>query len=211
MEKIFDFLHKIEKLKSTLRFSGRAIKGRPESSAEHSWRLTLMVFVFAEELKLDLDVNHAVRMAIVHDLAEAITGDIDALDIYDGKVSKEEKEKMEIAAMDELRDTLPDGLGSDIYGLWQEYVEGETREARFVKALDKIETLTQVYEAGHEFYIRPDFIPNYADQAVKKFPELIESLMIVKRKLKTEYAKGGLEWKDGYDEIIQTVYSHTTI
>jgi len=196
MEKIFDFLHKVEKLKSTIRYSGRAIKGRQESSAEHSWRLTLMVFVFADELKLDLDVNHAVRIAIVHDLPEAIAGDVDALDVYDGKVSKEEKENMEISAMEELRISLPDKLGSEVYDLWQEYVNGKTREAKFVKALDKIETLTQVYEAGHEFYIRPDFIPTYADNAVKDFPELSGALDIVKRKLKEEYKKGDLEWKE---------------
>jgi len=202
MEKIFDFLHKIEKLKFALRFSGRPIKGRQESSAEHSWRLTLMIFVFAEELKLDINVNHAIKIALVHDLAEAVTGDIDALDIADGKVKKEEKEEMETEAMEELKRTLPEKMGADIYALWQEYEAGETREAKFVKALDKIETMTQVYEAGHEFYIRPDFIPSYADKTVKNFPELTEALMMVKRKLKTEYAKGNLEWKEEYGKII---------
>lgn len=202
MEKIFDFLHKVEKLKSVIRYSNRAIHGRQESSAEHSWRLALMVFVFAEELNLDIDVDYAVRMAIVHDLAEAITGDIDALDIYDGKVSKEEKEKMEIVAMDELKNTLSDNLGLDIYDLWHEYENGETREAKFVKALDKIETLTQVYEAGYGFYNRPEFIPHYADKAVKNFPELISALMIVKVKLKEEYRKGNIEWKAEYEKII---------
>lgn len=201
MEKIFDFLHKVEKLKSTLRYN-QTSSGRTESSAEHSWRLTLMVFVFAEELQLDVDCNRAMKIAIVHDIAESITGDIDAVKIHDGRMSKEEKEKMELVAMNELKNILSDDLGLNIYNLWQEYEIGETREAKFVKALDKIETLTQLYEAGNKFYDRPDFIANYANKAVQNFPELIDALMIVKRKLKEEYKKGNIEWKEEYDKII---------
>lgn len=200
MEKIFAFLHKVEKLKSTLRYN-QTSDGRTESSAEHSWRLSLMVFMFVEELQLEIDCNRAMKIAIVHDIAESITGDIDAVKISDGEISKEEKNKMEVGAMEKLRVTLPHKLGDDVYILWNEYEEGKTSEAKFVKALDKIETLTQLYEAGYEFYDRPEFIPNYADKAVKNFPELIDALMMVKQKLKSEYLKGNIDWKERYDNI----------
>ena len=198
MEKVFDFLHKIEKLKSTLRFEGNTASGRPESAAEHSWRLALMIFSFAKELKIKVDVCRAIKMAIVHDLAESITGDVDAVRIADGEITVEKKRDMEVQAMKDLTCDLS-GVGREINGLWEEYEDGKTNEARFVKALDKIETLTHICEEGYKFYDRPEFIPNYADNSVKKFPELTEALMIVKRKLKEEYSKGNIEWKEEYN------------
>lgn len=200
LEKIFDFLHKIENLKSTLRYNSTT-SGRKESTADHSWRLALTAFIIADELKLDVDVNRSMKIALVHDLAEALTGDIDAILIAEGKVSKETKDKMEIAAIAELQKTLPDAVGKDISNLWHEYNDCKTKEARFIKALDKIETLTQLAETGHKTYDRPDFIPNYADKAVKSFPALTGMLKIVKRKLKSEFKKGNIEWKEHYDSM----------
>jgi len=186
MEKIFDFLHQVEKLKDTLRYN-QTSGGRKESSAEHSWRLSLMVFVVAEKLKLDMNVDRAIKIAIVHDLAESITGDIDAVRIAKGEISKEEKQKLEIEAMETLRTMLSDEIGTEIVALWEEYEKCETQEAKYVKALDKLETLTQLIEAGYAFYDQPEYIANYADKAVHNFPQLIPMLGIVKRKLKTEF------------------------
>ncbi|EKD58978.1 MAG: hypothetical protein ACD_56C00015G0006 [uncultured bacterium] len=141
MEKIFDFLHQVEKLKDTLRYN-QTSGGRKESSAEHSWRLSLMVFVVAEQLKLKLDVFRAIKIAIVHDIAESITGDIDAIKVHDGEITKEEKHELEISALQKIREMLPVNIGQEIFDLWNEYEENETQEAKYIKALDKIETLT---------------------------------------------------------------------
>lgn len=200
VEKIFDFLHEVEHLKSTLRYN-QTTSGRKESTAEHSWRLALMIFIFADELRLNLDVSRAVRIALVHDLAEALTGDIDAILIAEGKFSREEKERREIEAMVHLRGTLPEIIGKEVADLWHEYNDGETREAKFVKALDKIETLTQLAESGYKIYDKPEFIAQYADKSVKSFPELSGVLRQVKSKLKAEFKKGHLEWKEEYDVL----------
>lgn len=202
LDKIFDFLHKIEKLKPTYRYN-KTSTGEKESSADHSWRLALMVFILASELKLDIDVVKAIKIALVHDLAEALTGDIDAALIAEGKTTAEDKYSLETKAIKELKETLPKESGDEISNLWHEYEKCETQEAKFVKALDKIETLTQLVECGHEMYDKPEFIANYADKAVKNFPELTEVLKIVKRKLKAEYEKGGIEWKEEYNTIYQ--------
>ena len=106
MEKIFDFLHKIENLKNTLRWN-KTSEGRQESTAEHSWRLAIMTLVVAEELKLNIDVNHAIKLALIHDVAEAITGDIDHADIVHGKVTKGQKEELEKDAMQKLQNLFP--------------------------------------------------------------------------------------------------------
>lgn len=200
LEKIFDFLHKIENLKSTLRYN-KTTSGRKESTAEHTWRLALITFIIADELKLNIDVNKAIKIALVHDLAEALTGDIDAILIAEGKFSKDEKKRQEIEAIMNLQHTLPEVIGKEISDLWHEYNDCETKEAKFVKALDKIETLTQLAESGYKIYDKPEFIANYANKSVKSFPELSEMLKIVKRKLKFEFDKGNIEWKEEYSSL----------
>ncbi len=201
MEKIFDFLQQIEKLKSTLRYN-LSTSGRKESSAEHSWRLALMTFIIAKEFELSLDVHHAVKLALTHDLAEALTGDIDAILIAEGKASKKEKEKLELAAITKLKEILPELHGKEIYNLWLEYNNNKTREAKFIKALDKLETLTQLAESGYKTYDKPEFIANYADKAVGEFPELKGILAELKKRLKLEFEKGNFEWKPEYDDVV---------
>jgi len=200
LEKIFDFLHKIENLKSTLRYN-KTTSGRNESSAEHSWRLALITLIIADELRLSIDVNRAIKIALVHDLPEALTGDIDAILIAEGKYPEDEKEKQEIEAIINLQKTLPEVIGKQISDLWHEYNDCKTKEAKFVKALDKIETLTQLAESGYKIYDKPEFISNYANKSVKSFTELSGMLKIVKRKLKAEFDKGNIEWKEEYNSL----------
>jgi putative hydrolase of HD superfamily len=198
IEKIFDFLSEVENLKSTCRYNFTKT-GRKESSADHSWRLSLIVMIVALEMKLDVDVDKAVRIAIVHDIAESVTGDIDAVEIDKGNVSREEKERQEKEAIDFLRKKLPSDSGQMIYDLWDEYERGETEEAKFVKALDKIETTTQLVEAGYKVFDYPDYIPTYPDKHVKRFPKLLGMLKILKGKLKEEFKKGKLKWRKEFE------------
>ena len=200
IKKIFDFLHEVEGLKSSTRYC-RTKTGRQESTAEHSWRLSLMVPIVAKELSLNLDVNHAIKLAIFHDLAEAVTGDIDAITIAKGDVSRDEKRKLEIVAMNKLKNLLPEDLGKEIYDLWHEYDNSTSKEAKFIKALDKIETVTQLVEAGYKTYDDADFIPNYPDKAVSDFPELKVMLKELKKRLKEEFEKGNIPWKEEYDKL----------
>jgi putative hydrolase of HD superfamily len=200
LEKIFDFLKEIENLKSTLRYN-KTPSGRTESSADHSWRLALTTFIIADELKLNLDITKSIKIALIHDIAEALTGDIDEISIADGKISNEDKIQQEKEAIIELKNTLPKSIGKEISDLWYEYEANTTKESKFIKALDKIETLTQLAETGYKIYDRPEFIANYANKAVKTFPELTDALIIVKRKLKIEFDKGNIEWKEEYDSL----------
>jgi len=179
LDKVLNFLHQAEKLKSTVRFLERKDMLR-ESSADHSWRLTLMVFVIADELKLNINTEKALKIAIIHDLAESITGDIDYVLIAEGRVSKEEKQKLEREAMEKIKNSLPPKIGEEIYNLWNEFENGSTEEAKFVKALDKLEALTRLLKVGYKAYDRPEIIPTYANEAVKNFPELTEMLKKLK-------------------------------
>jgi len=200
LEKTFDFFHQIENLKSTLRYNYTK-SGRKESTAEHCWRLSLMVFILSKELRLNLDVEKSIKMALVHDLAESITGDIDAIKIAEKRVSKQTKRGQELVAMEKIKNMLPKDIGKVVYNLWEEYENSLTKEAKFVKAIDKLETLTQLIDVGHRTYDKPEFIANYADKVVKDFPELKSVLKIIKHKLKKEFKKGKIPWEAGYDKI----------
>ena len=109
-----------------------------------------------------------------------------------------------LSAYDEIRqikNSLPPKIGEEIANLWNEYDERSTREAKFVKALDKLETLTHLIETGYKTYDRPELIANYADKTVKDFPELTDMLKIIKRKLKSEFKKGNIPWKEEYEHL----------
>ena len=132
-----EFLRESERLKSILR-SAHTSSGRQESTAEHSWRLSLMAMVFADELK-GLDLLKVLKLCLVHDLGEAISGDIP-------DVSKNDfphKSEQERADLLHLTRALDRGLQAEILALWEDYENATSAEALAVKALDKLETILQ--------------------------------------------------------------------
>lgn len=200
IEKLLDFFAIAGKLKQAIRFSAaKKIKG--DSSADHSWRLALMIFSVAQELKLKLDIEKAMKIALVHDIAEGITGEIDYRLIFFGKISKKEKNALEKKAMQKIRKIAPPKLGKEIFELWEDYENGGSREAKFVKALDKIETTLYLLESGHKTYDFPELIATYPQKAVADFPELKEMYSIVRKRLKSEFRKGKFPWKKEYDTV----------
>ncbi|WP_338873373.1 HD domain-containing protein [Myxococcus stipitatus] len=132
-----DFLREAEKLKDVLR-SGHTSSGRPESTAEHTWRLCLMALVFDDALA-GLDPLKLLQMCVVHDLGEAIHGDIPA--IHQGAhPNKSEREREDLRHLTRMLDAP---LRERILSLWDEYEQAASPEARAVKALDKLETILQ--------------------------------------------------------------------
>ncbi|GAM70700.1 HMP-PP hydrolase [Vibrio sp. JCM 19236] len=151
MEKIKDiqgilaFLREAEQLKNTLR-RAYTTKGRVESTAEHSWRLCLMAMLLAEQYD-NIDPLKLIKMCIIHDLGEAIGGDIAAVDQVEGE-DKGIQERLDLLT---LIKPLPQHLQTEIIALWDDYENVLSEEAKLAKALDKIETLLQ-----HTQGINPD-------------------------------------------------------
>jgi putative hydrolase of HD superfamily len=133
---ILDFIQSIEKLKDTLR-SAYTSQGKQESTAEHTWRLCILVMIFHKQYFPELDFEKLIKIALVHDLGEALNGDIPAPEQEGSKTDSERADLLTI-----LR-PLPPDLQSDFLSLWEEYEAAETEEAKIVKALDKMETLIQ--------------------------------------------------------------------
>src|SRR3990167_4179021 len=116
---ILTFLRRSKNLESVERY-GSSLRDKKNTVAEHSWRLGLMALVIGTECKVRVDTNRAVALALLHDLAEAKTGDIDAYEqVLSGKKSTENKTILEDLAMHEMTDDLP--FGDWIYSIWREY------------------------------------------------------------------------------------------
>ncbi len=88
-KKLVDFLLEVENLKKTYRYS-TCPEFVKDSSAEHSWGVSFISLSLEKEIK-DVDFLHALKICIVHDLAEAFTGDIDQYRIVRGEITKEQK------------------------------------------------------------------------------------------------------------------------
>lgn len=133
---ILDFLREAERLKNVTRTSWTS-EGRHESVAEHSWRLCLMAVVLAPAFP-DADVAKLLKLCIIHDLGEAIHGDISAtLQPPEGKAAQERED------LQTLLQPLPLAQQAEFVALWDEYEAASTPEAKLAKALDKLETILQ--------------------------------------------------------------------
>ncbi|KAI8378984.1 HD domain-containing protein [Blakeslea trispora] len=138
---VIRFLHVIENLKRTKRtgWIDNGIK-QPESIADHMHRMGVMAMLVNDP---SINREKCIKMAIVHDLAEAVVGDITP----HAGVSKEDKFKMERDAMDSFKASLGHTeTANEIVDLWQEYEDASTPEALFVKDLDKFEMIVQALE-----------------------------------------------------------------
>jgi putative hydrolase of HD superfamily len=133
---IIAFLQTAERLKSTRRSAWTAT-GEPETVAAHSWRLTLLALILEDQFP-EIRMDHVVRMLIVHDLGEALHGDIPAPE--QGAESKAATERRDLV---EVIRPLPPAVADGILELWDEYESCQTPEARLAKGLDKLETIMQ--------------------------------------------------------------------
>jgi len=139
LSSLMQFYIQAEKLKTTMRHSWTSNSVRQESSAEHSWMLTLIALTIFDQLTIPVDRMRILKILIVHDLAEAITGDIPAFDTM-GRVHKIENEKKSLWSITE---NLPAKTRNEIRSLFLEYEDKKTIEAKVSQAIDKFESPLQ--------------------------------------------------------------------
>lgn len=147
LEGVLEFLRSAERLKNVHR-SAWTSEGNPESVAEHTWRLCLMALVLGAEIE-GADPGKVLRLCVVHDLGEALSGDVPAIE-QDPSAPKAEDERRDLVV---LLEPLPERMGARILALWDEYEAARTPEARVAKALDKLETIMQHNQGANP----PDF------------------------------------------------------
>lgn len=149
VRKFLDALHVAERLKDTTRHCTTS-KGRPESVAEHSWRMGLMVFFLRDEFP-QADMNKVMQMCLIHDLGEAFTGDIPT---FEKTSVHEENEEALLAAW---VDTLPEPYAGEMRTLYAEMAARETLEAKIYKAIDGLEAVIQHNESPLSTWIDHEY------------------------------------------------------
>ncbi|MBO7422794.1 MAG: HD domain-containing protein [Oscillospiraceae bacterium] len=155
-----EILHVAERLKDTPRHCTTS-KRRPESVAEHSWRVSLMAFLLNHEFP-ELDMNKVVNMCLIHDLGECFTGDIPSFR------KTEQDRATEDSLLSQWVADLPPELSEELASLYAEMDAQETAEARLYKALDKLEAVIQHNESPLDTWEEHEYTLNqtYAFDAV---------------------------------------------
>ncbi|MDR0294320.1 MAG: HD domain-containing protein [Oscillospiraceae bacterium] len=149
---LIKFLNTVEKLKCNTRHSWTS-SGRRESVAEHSWRLAVMALLVADEFP-QVNIEKVVKMCLIHDFGEAITGDIPAF------LKTKQDEEKEDSAISELLALLPENLATEYEGLFSEIAGLRTEEAKLLKALDNLEALISHNEAPLDTWLPREYSEN---------------------------------------------------
>lgn len=131
------FILEIDKLKLIVRRTLLIDQSRRENDAEHSWHLAMMALVLAEYAEPGVDIGRVIRMLLLHDLVEIDAGDAF---FYDA-AAEADKAAREQQAAERLFGLLPGGQGEDLRVLWEEFEARETADARFARALDRVQPM----------------------------------------------------------------------
>ncbi|WP_250301299.1 HD domain-containing protein [Streptomyces sp. NBC_01267] len=137
LRELFDFIAFTARLREVERHNN-ATSARKESVAEHSWHLALVSWILHREFEREyghaLDLEKMLKLCLMHDLVEIDAGDPSAWSAQpDG-----DKARIEEEVAQRRFSGLPDGLGAEFLGLWHEYEEGATPEARLVRGVDRL-------------------------------------------------------------------------
>ena len=171
---LLNFLHRLECLKTNGRHS-TTVGGITETVAAHSWRLSVLALLVAPEFP-EIDGNKLIRMCLIHDFGEAITGDIPSF------LKTKDHEKTEDNAVQTLLATLPEPQRGQLSALFSEMDALESQEARIYKALDKLEAVIQHNESDISTWLplEYDLQQTYAVENASEFPYLkqLRALML---------------------------------
>lgn len=173
MKDIMELLHKIAKLKNLKRtgWVDRKVPN-PESVADHTFMTSIMTLLLADKTKLDK--NKCLQMALIHDVAESIAGDITPYQKNVGNKHKLEKKAIE---------SIFKGNNKKFIRIWDEYEHGKTPEAKFVYQIDKMEMLLQAIEYKRKYKntdIKLSEFYAYVQTRIKH-PKILEILRKLKK------------------------------
>lgn len=139
LDRKIEFILELEKLKHVLRKTRPVGLQRRENSAEHSWQVALTAMILLEDAPAELDALKVLKMLLIHDVVEIDAGDVF---VYDTQ-GRADVAHAEQAAAERIFGLLPLELGADLLALWQEFEADETAEARFAKAMDRVNPVLQ--------------------------------------------------------------------
>jgi putative hydrolase of HD superfamily len=139
------FITEADLLKSVQRQTVLADAGRRENPAEHSWHIALMAITLAEYAPPGTDIARVVAMLLVHDLVEIDAGD---LFVFASEQQHQQQAEAERAAAQRIFGLLPADQAKQFRALWEEFEERRTAEARFARALDRLQPMLANFRPG---------------------------------------------------------------
>ena len=145
--KILDFMRAMERVCLVERDT-RMTAGKPETDAAHIFKLAFLVMLVYPYLQKKYNYTKLLELALVHDIAEGITGDCPRSAQVAHPERRLEKEQLEQEAMEQYKNMLPYPLNEHIFALFCEYEERKTPEAKLVSVLDKMEANLQANRFG---------------------------------------------------------------
>ena len=135
LERQIEFCREIDKEKRIMRQTYLSGGEERENDAEHAWHMAVMTLILSEYSNEPIDVLKTVSMLLIHDLVEIYAGDTYAYD-EKGKETQAERERL---GADRIFGMLPEDQRDRLRGLWEEFEEGATPEARFAHAMDNFQ------------------------------------------------------------------------
>lgn len=140
IEESIKFYYKATELKDLLRqgpLQWRVDKDRIESIAEHTFGCLILAISLVDELRLNINMDKVLKILTIHELEEIAIGDVTPLDDIDKKSLKEKARKFVVETVKELKNA------DELVSLTDEYNNGESQEAQFAKAVDKLECVLE--------------------------------------------------------------------
>lgn len=139
LEKCFEFILELEKLKAVVRKTKPLGLERYENSAEHSWQICILAFILARFAAEKVNTEKVIKMLLIHDVGEIDAGDVFFFD-------EEERTKVvekEVRAVKRIFGILPNEIEGELLEIWNEFENGETKEAKFARAIDRVMPILQ--------------------------------------------------------------------
>lgn len=136
IEHVLEFIIEIEKLKDVHRKTRPVGLDRYENSGEHSWHVCLSALMLKDYSNEVINIDRVIKMLLIHDIGEIDAGDT----IIYASETKEIKEKEE-AGIKRVFNILPEGKAEQYLSLWREFELGESADAQYAKAIDRLPPL----------------------------------------------------------------------
>jgi putative hydrolases of HD superfamily len=166
-----NFISEIEKLKIIYRQNGVIGGKRQENSAEHSWHITLMAIILLEYCREKIDLLKVIKMLLIHDVVEIITGDTF---LYDEEKRNDVKIPEKQAA-DKIFGILPQDQKDDFIKCWNEFELNETPESQYANVLDNLQPIINHFYTNNQnikgkhltkeqIVKKKEFIKNYSEE-----------------------------------------------
>ncbi|NDO45678.1 HD domain-containing protein [Clostridium sp. MD294] len=178
LEKQIEFILELDKIKSIIRQTYLANATRKENDAEHSWHLAIMAIILEEHFDKDIDLLKVLKMVLIHDVVEIDAGDTFCYN----KDANQDKIIREEMAAERIYSILPENQYQQYKSLWEEFEEGQTKEAIFANILDRLQPIMLNFKTNGMLWIENNIsykqVLERNEKTLKNGPKEISNYLI---------------------------------